>query len=183
MFINYMDVHDYYSTHSQGLIDRLVRRSGQKPKNSNPSQRYRHALNYLDNMLGDLIKLLESHGLIDRTALIVTSDHGEILGERNLLGHLVGFPYNTLLHVPLVIRDPNSISEDRIDISHMVSIKDIGSIILHIIQGKPLLECIKSLPDWVGAECFKGIDEIDWIRDQQGNKTLRVKVHLTILEP
>jgi len=171
IFINYMDVHDYHSTHSQGLIDRMR----QKLKNPNPSQRYRYSLNYLDNMLGDLIKLLESHGLIERTALIITSDHGEMLGEYNLLGHKVGFPYNTLLHVPLVIRDPNSISEDRIDISQMVSIKDIGSIILHIIQGKPLLECIKNLPDWVGAECFRGIDEIGWIRDQQGSKTLRIK--------
>jgi len=171
MFINYMDVHDYCSKHSQGLVDRLR----QKPKNSNPLQRYRYSLNYLDNILGNLIKLLGSHGLIDRTALIVTSDHGEMLGEHNLLGHRAGFPYNTLLHIPLVIRDPKSISEDRIDISHMVSIKNIGSIIHHMIQGKPLLECIKTLPDWVGAECFGGIDEIGWIRDQQGNKTLRVK--------
>ena len=40
------------------------------------------------------------------TVLIVTGDHGEALFDRGRYGHPRHYPYDELLHVPLLVRDP-----------------------------------------------------------------------------
>ncbi len=49
--------------------------------------RYRAAVRYLDDQVGRLVVGLEEQGLMDRTLLLVWSDHGEELLEREELGH------------------------------------------------------------------------------------------------
>jgi len=61
-----------------------------------------------DRHVGELLALLDDRGLADRTAIVVTSDHGEELGDhypRHLgdHGHSLRDP---LLRVPLVLFDP-----------------------------------------------------------------------------
>lgn len=56
-----------------------------------------------DAFLGKLIRELERHGLYDDTAIIVTSDHGENLGEHGYMDHQFGL-FETLLAVPLVVK-------------------------------------------------------------------------------
>ena len=60
---------------------------------------------YADWRLGNLVRSLEEDGVLDRTVVIVTADHGESLGEHGLLNHQFGL-YDTLIKVPLVIRYP-----------------------------------------------------------------------------
>ena len=48
---------------------------------------YDRCLAYLDDQLGRLFEDLERQGLLDRSVVIVTADHGEHLGERDLFGH------------------------------------------------------------------------------------------------
>lgn len=55
---------------------------------------------FIDECIGKVHKRLLSKGLED-TILVVTSDHGELLGEHGFLGHLL-YPYEELLNVPLV---------------------------------------------------------------------------------
>ena len=52
----------------------------------------------VDDALGDFLDWLESTGRLRDTAVIVTSDHGESLGERSFVGH--GELYDNQLHVP-----------------------------------------------------------------------------------
>jgi arylsulfatase A-like enzyme len=58
-----------------------------------------------DKLLGDFFDRLQNAGVLDNTLFIVVSDHGEHLGEKCLIGHAFG-AYQELLHVPLLIRDP-----------------------------------------------------------------------------
>jgi arylsulfatase A-like enzyme len=58
-----------------------------------------------DWLLGDLIQSLKQQRLYDRTVIVVTSDHGENLGDHGLMDHQFSV-HETLLRVPLVIRDP-----------------------------------------------------------------------------
>jgi len=60
---------------------------------------------YTDSLIGDLKDFLVQQGLWDRVMLIVTSDHGEALGEHGLFGHLFSL-YNELVHIPLLIKYP-----------------------------------------------------------------------------
>lgn len=58
-----------------------------------------------DRLLGSLLETLKEHGEFDNSAIIVTSDHGENLGEHGLVEHQFSIHENLLL-VPLVIRAP-----------------------------------------------------------------------------
>ncbi len=60
---------------------------------------------YQDEQVGRMIQLLKKTVDLDETLLIITSDHGENLGEAKRWGHL--FSINDyLLHVPLLMRYP-----------------------------------------------------------------------------
>lgn len=58
-----------------------------------------------DGLLGVVLKKLRSLGVYDETVIIVTSDHGENLGDHGYLDHQFGV-FESLLGVPLVIRAP-----------------------------------------------------------------------------
>lgn len=57
-----------------------------------------------DRMIGRLIETLEATGTLDDTVVIVTSDHGESLGEHGLWEH--NWMYEDNLRVPLLMRYP-----------------------------------------------------------------------------
>jgi arylsulfatase A-like enzyme/Flp pilus assembly protein TadD len=57
---------------------------------------------YSDDVLGRLLKHLKEKGKLDRTLIVVTSDHGESLGDHGERTHGV-FTYDSTLRVPLVI--------------------------------------------------------------------------------
>jgi arylsulfatase A-like enzyme len=59
----------------------------------------------VDALLGRLLSLLDARGLRDDTIVVVTSDHGENLGEHGLFEHQFSV-HETLLAVPLVVVDP-----------------------------------------------------------------------------
>lgn len=60
---------------------------------------------FADESLGRILRELKRAGRYDGALIVVTSDHGELLGEHGLAGH--GFaPYEQLLHVPLVVKLP-----------------------------------------------------------------------------
>ncbi len=59
----------------------------------------------LDARLGALFAQLEQLGLAESTALVVTSDHGEELGDRGLFGHGQSI-HRELVRVPLIAAGP-----------------------------------------------------------------------------
>jgi len=67
--------------------------------------RYRREAEAADQAFGKLIAMLKQRGLLDSTLIVFTSDHGEALGERGIVGHVVHL-HDELLHVPLMIRLP-----------------------------------------------------------------------------
>jgi choline-sulfatase len=80
-----------------------------------PSERSRHALAYdeairrVDQDLGGLLAGLSERGLADRTAIVLTADHGEEMCERqNCYSHGT-FLWDTLIHVPLVLWFPRAL--------------------------------------------------------------------------
>jgi arylsulfatase A-like enzyme/Flp pilus assembly protein TadD len=60
---------------------------------------------YADAQLGRLLDWLDRQGLRARTLVVVTSDHGEGLGEHGEDEHMF-FVYDSTLHVPLVLSWP-----------------------------------------------------------------------------
>jgi len=63
---------------------------------------------YQDAVVGELVETLEELKLLENTWLVVTSDHGELFGESDMVFHTAGSHYQ-LLHVPLIVRPPGGI--------------------------------------------------------------------------
>ncbi len=73
---------------------------------------YDGAIHQLDAVLSDLVESLERRGVLDETLLVVTSDHGDGMGEPSrvrpdvrVAGHNTAL-HETVLHVPLVVKFP-----------------------------------------------------------------------------
>jgi len=73
---------------------------------------YDGEIRYADDNVRDLIGLLEDLGIYDETALIITSDHGESLGEHGFyFDHCE--VYETTVRVPLIIRYPQLVPKGK----------------------------------------------------------------------
>jgi arylsulfatase A-like enzyme len=103
------------------------------------SDLYDGELAYLDAIVGELIEDLRERGILDRTLVIVTSDHGENLGDHELVEHRTNL-YETVLHVPLVVRYPAAFRAGT-RVSAPVSLVDVVPTVLeltHIEVAPPL---------------------------------------------
>lgn len=66
---------------------------------------YDESILQLDHALGELFAELKDRGLLERTIIIVTSDHGESWGEHGMIYHGHSL-YWEQTHVPLLVRWP-----------------------------------------------------------------------------
>jgi len=68
---------------------------------------YLNELMYMDSILASLVEELKNSGLLDKTLVIITDDHGEMLGGKgNPIGH-GWFLTPELANAPLIIMDPD----------------------------------------------------------------------------
>jgi len=74
-------------------------------KSRYPDQPYLGEVAYTDHVVGRLLGWLAGQGLMDRTLIVVTGDHGESLAEHGESTHGF-FIYDSTTHVPLIIRTP-----------------------------------------------------------------------------
>jgi arylsulfatase A-like enzyme len=95
---------------------------------------YEGAIAALDAELGRIVQELDVRGLLDSTLVIVTSDHGEQMGEHDLHGHLQSV-YQPVTHVPLLVRLPGGASAARVD--RAVSLRDLPATVLDLIGADP----------------------------------------------
>jgi len=66
---------------------------------------YDSEVSYVDYWMGQLLKKLDSHGWLKNSFLIIMSDHGESLGEKNYVGHGRKL-YEHILHISLIFSGP-----------------------------------------------------------------------------
>jgi arylsulfatase A-like enzyme len=92
---------------------------------------YDNCLSYLDARLGDLFDELERRSLLDRTLVIITSDHGEELGDHDLFDHGESL-YRPEIHVPLLIVLPSHNPSGRI-VSETVSLRDLPATVADLV--------------------------------------------------
>ena len=60
----------------------------------------------IDSKIGNLLARLRELGLYENTLIVITSDHGEAMGEHDMIGHGAGYVYQDLVHVPLLVKYP-----------------------------------------------------------------------------
>lgn len=88
---------------------------------------YDSCIAYIDQQLGLLLDEMERRGVLENTLIVVTSDHGEEIGERGRLVHGASV-YSTEAHVPLVVVPPSNGSGPRV-VDEPVSLRDVPATI------------------------------------------------------
>ena len=149
-FLNYVDAHPPYE-----VVDPSARAFGLRPsswrdlsvlsrwneldKTRLPPRDIRMAfdlyddgIGYLDRQLELLLGDLAKRGVLEDTLVIVTSDHGEHLGDHRLFFHGCSL-YRQLVEVPLVIVDPQSDLAQRV-VTDPVSLRDIPATIADLLM-------------------------------------------------
>lgn len=143
LFLHYWDVHAPYAPpikffknlNQTGLGRRIltilnsVRAREEREKEK--KVRYLASIVYVDHEIGRLIKTLEQSGIYDKTLFILTSDHGESLGEHDIFFDHHGL-YDVSIHVPLILKYP-LYGENR-RLSGFVQHHDIVPTILDILD-------------------------------------------------
>ena len=97
-----------------------------------PLDLYDASIAFLDESLGAMLDELARRGALDRTIVVITSDHGEAFGEHGLHGHGSSL-YLPELHVPLVVRYPARVP-GRTRIDAPVTIRDIPATVLDLAR-------------------------------------------------
>ncbi len=153
-FLNYMDAHSPYLPPDRFAVqypgfdpgikigryadvqhEVLIRKNSMPPhERDHLISQYDGAIAYMDWTLGRLVDQLKQRGLYDNTLLIVTSDHGEAFGDKDMVGHGLSV-YQDLVHVPLLIKYPGQRSSARPET--FVSLTDLAPTILAVL-GYPL---------------------------------------------
>lgn len=148
-FLNYFDAHTPYTPPSPWrerfatqstplrlrgpniIVRELAGRPIPEPVLRQLRDRYDATIAYLDEQIESLVGELRARGIADRTAVVVVSDHGELLGEHNLIDHGNAL-YLPLLHVPLVILEPGRPAGAGRRIPDPVSLRDLPATILEL---------------------------------------------------
>lgn len=68
---------------------------------------YLATLTMADRWLGRFIESLKDNGLYDDTLVILTTDHGHMLGEHGFTGKNYMHAYNEMCHIPLFVKMPH----------------------------------------------------------------------------
>ena len=90
----------------------------------------------VDDHIGRILRYLVETGLYDETLVVVTSDHGEMLGDRRQWGKLSCF--DAAFHTPLLIRDPLRPGGHGRVVNAITESVDLTPTILDWIAGKSL---------------------------------------------
>jgi membrane-anchored protein YejM (alkaline phosphatase superfamily) len=119
------------------------------PSTTEIHARYAAEVQAADAAIGRLVAELMKRGMWENTLVVLTSDHGEALGEHGVMGHVVNL-YDELLHVPLVIRLPHGLRDSRLTEASETIVRhiDVAPTILDLLElprlarpsGRSLLE-------------------------------------------
>jgi arylsulfatase A-like enzyme len=114
---------------------------------------YRGEVRYADAQVGRLVERLRSLDLLDETAVVVSSDHGEGLGDHGLLEHGANL-HDELVRVPLVFRAPGLPQGRRLQGS--AQLEDLAPTLLSLagVPVPPGLDGV-DLGPWLSGEAAR----------------------------
>lgn len=72
------------------------------------SNLYDEEIAYFDEQFKELVDELRERDLLDRTAIVLTADHGEEMYEHGNFGHCRDLAFETVLKTPLLLRFPGA---------------------------------------------------------------------------
>ncbi|WP_052807150.1 sulfatase family protein [Risungbinella massiliensis] len=156
LFLHYWDTHyPYHSIESQGITEvepnepslkefareplwSFIQKYGQEKTPSQLRQDYDGTVKQVDHAIGQIIQVLEQLQILDDTLIVLTSDHGESLGEHGIYFDHHGL-YDASLHVPLLFHYPK-ILPGGIRVPTLVQHADLFPTMMELAEASPFKE-------------------------------------------
>jgi arylsulfatase A-like enzyme len=123
LYLHYMDVHQYVYDASADF-------------GTSYSDIYDNSIRWVDANVGTIVATLQETELMERTLLVIASDHGEAFQEHGREGHAKNL-YNETTNVPLVIALPFRLDEGIV-VETPVENVDIWPTILDLLGLDPM---------------------------------------------
>jgi arylsulfatase A-like enzyme len=136
LYLHFMDLHQY-------VYDDKAAHFG-----TSYSDVYDQSINWSDRLIGAILAKLDEVGALQRTLVVVASDHGEAFLEHGFEGHARNL-YNEVTHVPLVVGLPFRLPQG-IRVGAPASNVDVWPTVLDLV----------GLPELPGADGKSLVPEI-----------------------
>lgn len=124
---------------------------------------YYNCIQDSDNQLLKILQTLTEKGLLNNTIIVMTSDHGEMLGAHGLKGK-AGFIYENNIHVPLVIYHPEYKGNRRCQ--SITSHLDIAPTLIDMTHAAQKQSITAGLKGYSMVPLLQNTSS--WIRDEEG---------------
>jgi hypothetical protein len=118
----------------------------------------------IDDQLGRVFAHLKETGQWDNTLIVLTSDHGEQLGDHHLLGK-VGY-FDQSFHIPMIVRDPSREADAT-----------RGTMVNHFTE---TIDTMPTLLEWLGRPIPRACDGrslLPFVRQGGAPEDWRTEVH------
>ena len=118
----------------------------------------------VDDQLGRVLSYLKESGQWDNTLIVLTSDHGEQLGDHHLLGK-IGY-FDQSYHIPMIVMDPGAAADAT-----------RGSIVRSFTES---VDAMPTVLDWLGLPAPRACDGrslLPWLHAPAGPADWRTEVH------
>lgn len=99
------------------------------------SDLYDGEIAYLDRRVGEVAGFLRARRLLDETVVVITSDHGEAIGDHGFLDHKLNV-FEEVLRIPLVLRYPRAIAAGQ-RVAGPVMLQDLYPTLLGLAGIRP----------------------------------------------
>lgn len=112
-------------------------------------KRYAGALTMGDAWLGKFLDKMDAYDMWKDTVVILSTDHGHLLGEHGFWAKNYMFDYNELAHIPLIVCHPDANGGTRVQslttaIDTMPTIMELhGAELPQFVRGRSLLHLLK----------------------------------------
>jgi arylsulfatase A-like enzyme len=144
----------------------------------------------VDDQLGRVLDYLDTSGEAGRTVVVMTSDHGEMLGDHFLL-HKLGW-FDSSFHVPLIVRDPRAECDARRGevVDAFTEHVDVLPTLLDLLgaevplqcDGRPLTGFLRDDGEQVGEAAWRAETHFEFDFRDAGSDLLEQAFDLTMEE-
>jgi arylsulfatase A-like enzyme/Flp pilus assembly protein TadD len=94
---------------------------------------YDGEVSFVDAQIGRIVDRLQSRGLLERTLVVLTADHGEGLGEHGERSHSL-LIYESTMRVPLVFSNPVLFETEWVAEDRLVGLLDVVPSVLGLLD-------------------------------------------------
>ncbi len=151
LFLNYFDPHGPYAPPPEFVPLFLSKEDVSQEADPRSSHQmeinayYDAEIRYMDHHLGQLFRFLEEAHLYQDTWIIITADHGELLGERGLTGH-GDYLTQEEIRIPMIVKYPKGTGEKGTSPKN-IQLTDVLPMIAHALD-LPLPTEIQGQAPW-----------------------------------